>query len=120
MPVDAAHLLPPTPRVALAECSPLCDEAEFAELMDEMVLDEAPRLFAVVQVCGERVDGRIAAWGLAFDDRAEATSVCGRLRVSSSSPERVVRRFALHPDITARVVWVQTSVSGPGEALNLP
>lgn len=49
----------------------MCGEEEFARLMSEMVAAEAPRLFALVQEYGDRVDGRIAAWGMAFDDGAE-------------------------------------------------
>lgn len=43
--------------------------------------DEVPRLFAVVQEYGKRVDGRIAAWGLAFEDCAEVVRLdsVGRL-----------------------------------------
>ena len=53
----------PAEDVDPSELAPLCDEAEFNELVDELVADEAPRLFAVMQVYGEQVDGRIAAWG---------------------------------------------------------
>ncbi|MCA1671371.1 MAG: hypothetical protein LC799_03935 [Actinobacteria bacterium] len=42
--------------------APLCGEAEFTELVGELVADEAPRLFAVVQEYGTRVDGRIVVW----------------------------------------------------------
>jgi hypothetical protein len=85
---------------------PLCDESEFDELIEEMVAAEAPRLFAVVQVCGERVDGRIAAWGMAFEDHAEVVSVDGCTHLSLRSPERAEHRFGRHPDVTARLVWV--------------
>jgi hypothetical protein len=39
----------------------LGSEAEFAELVTELVADIAPRLFAVVEECGERADGWIVA-----------------------------------------------------------
>ena len=45
-----------------ATLAPLCHEAEFAQEINELVADEAPRLFAVVQEYGERADGRVAAW----------------------------------------------------------
>ena len=86
--------------------APLCDEAEFTELVAELVAEEAPRLFAVVQEYGERVDGRIAAWGMAFEDYTEVVGVDRRVHVSLCSPERAVRTFSRRPHITARVVWV--------------
>lgn len=96
-----------TPRVGILTLAPLCGEAEFTELVAEMVADEAPRLFAVVQEYGERVDGRIVAWGMAHEDRAEIVGVDGGATMSLCSAERVARVFSAPPDITARVVWVR-------------
>lgn len=93
--------------VNLCTLAPLCDEEEFSVLVDEMVADEAPHLFAVVQEYAERVDGRIAAWGIAFEDHAEVVSVDRGMRMSLQSPECAVRRFARRPCITARLVWVK-------------
>lgn len=93
---------------------PLCDEAEFAELVDGLVADEAPRLFAVVQEYGERVDGRIAAWGLAFEDHAEAIGVDHGLYLSLQTPERAANAFNHHPQITTRLVWVNPDTAAPG------
>lgn len=89
-----------------AALAPLCGEAEFAELIDELVAEEAPRLFAVVQEYGERADGRIAAWGIAFEDYAEVLGVDRRIHVHLPAPEHAVRTFSRRPHITARVVWV--------------
>ncbi|MGH3695490.1 MAG: hypothetical protein ACRDRX_16140 [Pseudonocardiaceae bacterium] len=86
--------------------APLCDEAEFAELVKELVADEAPRLFAVVQEYGERVDGRIAAWGIAFEECAEVFGVDRSQHLRLPSAERAARAFSRRPQITARVVWV--------------
>jgi len=97
-----------------AVSAPLCDEAEFAELAAELVADEAPRLFAVVQEYGERVDGRIAAWGMAFEDCAEVVGVDHGPRLSLGSPERAARAFNHRPHITARVVWVIPDAAAPG------
>jgi hypothetical protein len=58
-----------------------------------MVADEAPRLFAVVQEYGERVDGQIAAWGMAFADHAEVVSVKRGMRMSLQAPEKALRMF---------------------------
>ncbi|GAB3460350.1 hypothetical protein [Actinophytocola sediminis] len=86
------------------ELPAMCEE-EFTELVKEMVDEEAPRLFAVVQELGERVDGRIAAWGMAFADHT--TAVAGRGSVFSlRSPERVRQALCQAPDVTARLVWV--------------
>ncbi|MGH3686167.1 MAG: hypothetical protein ACRDQ9_10760 [Pseudonocardiaceae bacterium] len=89
-----------------ATLTPLCDKAEFAQEIAELVADEAPRMFAVVQEYGERVDGQIVAWGMALEDRAEVVRINGHRRLSLRSPERAVRAFSIRPHITARVVWV--------------
>jgi hypothetical protein len=74
--------------------------------MAELVADEAPRLFAVVQEYGERVDGRTAAWGMAFEDHAEVIGVDRGIHVNLGSPEQATRAFNRRPHITARVMWV--------------
>jgi hypothetical protein len=58
-----------------------------------MVADEAPRLFAIVQEYGERVDGRIAARGIAFDNHAEVASVARGVRGSLRTSEVALRLF---------------------------
>jgi hypothetical protein len=88
---------------------PLCGEEEFAELVAEMVRDEAPRLFAVVQEIGEREDGRIAAWGMAFDDHTAVMRDRGSW-LSVSSPDRARCMLSRAPDVTARLVWVASPV----------
>jgi hypothetical protein len=85
---------------------PLCGELEFSVLVTEMALAQAPRLFAVVQEYGERVDARVAGWGLAFDDRVDVIGVEGRLRMSMSSPERALRGFRTSPHVHPRLVWL--------------
>ena len=102
-----------TSGVGISTLAPLCGETEFTELVAEMVVDEAPRLFAVVQEYGERVDGRIAAWGIALEGRAEIVGVDGGATMSLRSPERAARIFSRHPDITARVVWVPVDNATP-------
>ncbi|MCT2582368.1 hypothetical protein JT362_04430 [Actinophytocola sp. S1-96] len=83
----------------------MCGEDEFAELMKELIDEEAPRLFAVVQELGERVDGRIAAWGMAFADHVEVIADCGT-RLSLRDPDRACHLLSLAPDVTARLVWI--------------
>ncbi|MEB3371594.1 hypothetical protein [Saccharopolyspora mangrovi] len=84
---------------------PLCGEAQFQELVQDLVEDEAPRLFAVVQEYGDRVDCRIAAWGMAFSDRVEVVSVRGGLRMKLSEPEDSLCWFRLDNFVSARLVW---------------
>jgi hypothetical protein len=96
---------------------PLCDQAEWDELMAEMVADEAPRLFAVAHEVGERVDGWVAAWGLAFDDHVEVISDRGWMRLSS--PDRALWLLGRRPNITAHIVWVdqpENDAPAPREA----
>ncbi|MDQ3405049.1 MAG: hypothetical protein M3548_16940 [Actinomycetota bacterium] len=96
----------------------LCDEADFAEAVEGVVADEAPRLFAIVQVYGARLDGRIAAWGMAFDDHAEVIGVEGRTHMSLRSPALAVRGFGQLPDVTARLVWVNPDAAGAPDELH--
>jgi hypothetical protein len=94
---------------------PLCDEPAFAAILEEMVADEAPRLFAVVQEYGERVDGRIAAWGMAFADHAEVVPVKRGLRMSLQAPENALRMFKFGSHIRARLVWFNPDAATPTE-----
>jgi hypothetical protein len=88
---------------------PLCGKEEFAELLAEMVADQAPRVFAVVQEYGDRVDGRIAAWGMAFDDSAAVVNVEGSIVVTTASAEKALRGFGFGSHITPHLVWVPKS-----------
>ena len=87
--------------------APLCDEAEFAELVETMVADSAPRLFAIVQEYGERVDAKFAAWGLAFDDHVDAIGTGGAVHVGAPSADSLLKRFHFGSHITPRIVWVK-------------
>jgi hypothetical protein len=81
----------------------VCDEREFAAIMERMVADEALRLFAVVQEYGERVDAAIAAWGLAFPDHAEI--MAHQLRMNVRAPENALRLFTVGDHLRAHLVW---------------
>ncbi|HET9255524.1 MAG TPA: hypothetical protein VFO16_10015 [Pseudonocardiaceae bacterium] len=81
---------------------PLCCEEEFAQEVRDLVADEAPRVFALVEEYGERFDGWVLAWGLAFEDRTEIISVNG-LHLRMPSPERAQRVFSRRR--TIRLVW---------------
>ncbi len=78
-------------------------EEGFAREVAELVADEAPRLFALVQEYGERVDGWVVAWGMAFDDHAETVSVGGGLRGTFPSAERARRAYSRRAKV--RLVW---------------
>ncbi|HEX7662687.1 MAG TPA: hypothetical protein VF444_24745 [Pseudonocardiaceae bacterium] len=84
---------------------PMCDEPTFAAILEGMVADEAPRLFAVVQEYGERVDARIAGWGMAFEDHAEVISVEGGIQANLDEPEGALSLFNRGSRIHARLVW---------------
>ena len=94
---------------------PLSDEPGFAAILESVVADEAPRLFAIVQEYGERVDGRIAAWGMAFDDYAEVVSVSRGVRASLRTPEDALRLFNCGSHIRARLVWFNPDAATPSE-----
>jgi hypothetical protein len=94
---------------------PMCGEGLFAQIMEEMVADSAPRVFAVVQEYGERVDMRIAGWGLAFPDHARAVSVDDAFFMKSSAPEDTLSGFRCGSHVTPRLVWVDPAAATPGE-----
>lgn len=95
--------------------APLYDEPEFTAMLDNMVADEAPRLFAVVQEYGDRVDATIAAWGLAFADHAEVVSSGRRLRMNLRTPENALRLFTAGSHVHARLVWFDPAAATPAE-----
>jgi hypothetical protein len=82
---------------------------EFATLVEQMAVDQAPRLFAVVQTYGQ-LDGRVAAWGMAFDDGAEIVGVDRALRMSLEAADTAPMLFALDGGAEARLVWLRPSV----------
>jgi hypothetical protein len=89
---------------------PMCDEEMFVSILDEMVADEAPRMFAIVQEYGERVDARIAGWGMSFDDRAVAFDTEGTI-MKLQAAENALRGFGFGSHIRPRLVWVDPSLA---------
>jgi hypothetical protein len=77
----------------------------FDHLVNQLVTEIAPRLFAVVQEYGDHEDGRVAAWGLAFDDRVEVIGAEGSPRMSLRAPESALR-FYRGDRITVRLKWL--------------
>jgi hypothetical protein len=95
-----------TPRRAqrqLCDEPPLWDEAEFATELEGLVADFAPRLFALVEEAGVRVDGRIVAWGMAFEDQADVVGVFEPIMRRFRCAERARQAFARRAKI--RLVW---------------
>ncbi|MFP8886006.1 hypothetical protein [Streptomyces mangrovi] len=82
----------------------------FEEELRAMVVDLAPRQFAVVQVwdAGDgELDGCVAAWGTVYEDRCTQVSAAdGASRLVLSSPERAVWWFGREAGVTARLVWL--------------
>ncbi|WP_243793571.1 hypothetical protein [Saccharopolyspora gloriosae] len=92
---------------------PLCDEEMFAEIMAGIVADSAPRVFAIVQEYGLRVDGRVAAWGLVLPDRVEVVSVEKGIRSSAATAEESIVEFSCGTHIRPRLVWVDPAKATP-------
>lgn len=92
---------------------PICSRARFTELVQNLVTDFAPRVFAVVQEHGDCVDADIVAWGMTFEDRAEVIDVSGGLRMSLRSPERALLAFPADDDYTTHLVWVGPELNKP-------
>ncbi|MGH3870644.1 MAG: hypothetical protein ACRDSR_03850 [Pseudonocardiaceae bacterium] len=102
-----------TPQETPAVDAPLCAEPEFAALAEGLVADFAPRLFALVEEIGERVDGRIFAWGLAFEDRAEVVGVDRTIRGSFASADSARLMFSRCGKM--RLVWYDPDAATPSD-----
>ncbi|ROP39000.1 hypothetical protein [Saccharothrix texasensis] len=83
---------------------------QFAGLMRELAVVEAPRLFALVEEYGEAEDARVAGYGLAYEDRADVNSVEGDFQLHSQSAESARMLFEISSRSTGvqrvHVVWV--------------
>ncbi|GGP83110.1 hypothetical protein [Saccharothrix coeruleofusca] len=93
----------------LTDLEPLWDRTGFAEFLRGLAQDDAPRLFAIAHEYGDRHDGWIAAYGMAFRDRAEVVSTEGDFRTSSASPEAALAtfaRFANAQNVKPHLVWL--------------
>jgi hypothetical protein len=102
----------------LADEELLCSEEEFTQEVRELVAADAPQVFALVEEYGERVDGWIEAWGMAFDDHIDVLGVNGGLHASLSSVERVHRVFSRRRKI--RLVWTSPAPSARAGKLTHP
>ncbi len=82
--------------------APLTEE-DFATLVDQLVADSAPHLFALVEEYGQREDGWVVAWGMQFENRAEVVTEGDGPRLNVGSAERASQ--ILSPVGTLRLVW---------------
>ncbi|MGH3930226.1 MAG: hypothetical protein ACRDTF_09660 [Pseudonocardiaceae bacterium] len=100
----------------VAELEPLGTEEEFAEEVRELVASSAPRVFALVEEYGERVDGRVVAWGMTFDEE-EHTEVInvGFSRYGSFNSAEQAQRLYSRSSRKIRLVWTSTLATRPAE-----
>jgi hypothetical protein len=81
----------------------------FTALLNEVAREEAPRLFALVEEYGDAGDARVAGYGLAYEDRADVTSVEGDFHLRSQSAETARAVFGIGGDKSMRqvhLVWL--------------
>ncbi len=94
------------------ELSPIGDEELFTAEIDKMVAEDAPRVFALCEEIGDRVDAVTIAWGMDFDGRAEVVSAAhDGVRGVFGSAERARTLFSAHDKIKVRLMWVRDTAS---------
>jgi hypothetical protein len=80
-------------------------DEEFQQALVALVNEFAPRRFAICEEIGDRVDGAVVAWGLAFTDGAvlcdDARTFTGYFRDTGSA----VRLFA-GAGRRLRLIWI--------------
>ncbi|MDT3395556.1 hypothetical protein RKE29_02640 [Streptomyces sp. B1866] len=109
-----ATVSPQEPSSAPSDPTALVDP-DYDEALRGLVVDTAPRLFAVVREYGEadERDAEVAAWGLAHDDGSADVTTCPEdgpaIRLRLRSPERAVWWFARPAGVSARLVWLEPS-----------
>ncbi|MGH3719973.1 MAG: hypothetical protein ACRDRI_14265 [Pseudonocardiaceae bacterium] len=86
----------------LGEEEPVSEE-EFAEEVRELVAEDAPQLFALVEEHGERDNAWVYAWGIAFDHHVEIITTRSGLRRTFGSVEHAHRRCSQRRKL--RLVW---------------
>jgi hypothetical protein len=95
--------------------TPLGNAEEFTGLMQELAVEEAPRLFALVEEYGEAEDARVAGYGLAYADRADVNSAEGDFQLGSESAERARTLFEISSRSAGvsrvHVVWLDETTS---------
>ncbi|MFE0028168.1 hypothetical protein [Amycolatopsis sp. NPDC059021] len=97
---------------------PMCDKKTFASMLDIIAAENAPRLFAIFQEYGDRVDAKVAGWGMAFEEHAEVVSVDRSLRIGLDEPRKALPSFNFGTHIRARLVWVDPAAARPAPELD--
>lgn len=85
-------------------------ETEFMDLLGELCIDFAPRRFALGEVYGDYDDGRVFAWGVAFEDRAVLHSEDGQRIGVFPCAERALAQ--LSRGLNLRLVWIDPEPGG--------
>lgn len=78
-------------------------EEEFTALLNELVAAERPRLFSLCEEYGDRENGWVHAWGLAFPHRVSVLNMDGQIRGTYQSPESALRRLSRRRKL--RLLW---------------
>ncbi|GAA2682124.1 MULTISPECIES: hypothetical protein [Actinosynnema] len=77
-----------------------------------LAAEDAPQLFAIAHEYPETQEGWVAAYGMAFEDRAEVASTDGDFRTCSASPESALTTFTrLAQDekgVKLHLIWLTT------------
>ncbi len=76
-----------------------------SKMLNRLVIENAPRIFAVIQRDPEATEYQIVAWGMAFADGAEVVAVNDGPRMSVRSPEAALTVFAL-AGADVRLFWL--------------
>ncbi|MEU5690563.1 hypothetical protein [Actinosynnema sp. NPDC020468] len=83
----------------------LRDPEVYERTVQDMVLRNAPGLFAIVQDQAHEPNAHVVAWGMSFPGHVEVISVDGRFRASLETVDRAVAHFAVD-ECTVRSVRV--------------
>ncbi|MFG1846250.1 hypothetical protein [Micromonospora carbonacea] len=85
--------------------APLGTPEEFHRMLVELVREFAPHRFAICEEHGDRVDGEVVAWGMAFAEgallRCDDQSATGHF----TSAESALRLFA-RTGRRLRLIWI--------------
>ncbi|MFJ6672722.1 hypothetical protein ACIQMJ_16560 [Actinosynnema sp. NPDC091369] len=85
----------------------LFDDPEIVGAVQELVDDQAPRVFAVVQeTFGPPEDLQIVAWGMTTRTGVEVIDVHGGMRMGLRSAENVLIFYRARGRAIPRIFWV--------------
>ncbi|MEV4843867.1 hypothetical protein AB0K20_11695 [Micromonospora matsumotoense] len=84
---------------------PLGTPEEFHQMLVDLANEFAPRRFAIGEEHGDRIDGGILAWGLAFPDRA---LLCGdqQVPVGRFATAESALRLLSRTGRRLRLIWI--------------